>query len=123
MLITEVGFKSGRRWRSDIGGIEILEEGKRFVEYTKDGYGTEFCITEFQPYERYAFTMENGNMSGCWIGLFSVKGDVVSIDFTEDVTAKKMLLKPFVKGYLKKQQARYISDLRKIVEKNNEEKQ
>lgn len=59
-------------------------------------------------------------MSGCWIGLVSVKGDVVSIDFNEDVTAQMVLLKPFIKGYLKKQQARYISDLRKIVEKNNE---
>ena len=37
------------------------------------------------------------------------------IDFTEDVTAKKVLMKPFVKAYLKKQQELYVSDLKKAL--------
>lgn len=31
----------------------------------------------------------------------------------ETVTAKKLLMKPFVKAYLKKQQAQYVPDLKK----------
>lgn len=102
-------------WRSDISRIEILEPDKKFIEYTKDGYATEFCITSFEPQKRYEFDMNNSNMSGHWTGLFSVQNGMVHIDFTEDVTAKKLILKPFVKGYLKKQQAQYISDLQKKI--------
>ena len=38
------------------------------------------------------------------------------MEFTEDVTAKKFFAKPFVKGYLKKQQALYVKDLRKALQ-------
>lgn len=40
---------------------------------------------------------------------------MTTIDFIEDVTAKKMLIKPFVGAYLKKQQAAYVSDLGKAL--------
>ena len=33
--------------------------------------------------------MENDNMHGHWTGIFSSKGGVTTIDFTEDVTAKR----------------------------------
>lgn len=99
-------------WRSDLGKIEILEAGRKFAEYTKDGYVTEFTITAFEPYKRYEFDMENGNMKGHWIGIFSGTDERTVIEFTEDVTAKKILMRPFVKGYLKRQQGRYVEDLK-----------
>lgn len=99
-------------WRSDLGKIEILEKGRKFAEHTKDGYVTEFTITAFEPYKRYEFDMENGNMKGHWIGIFSGTDERTVIEFTEDVTAKKILMRPFVKGYLKRQQGRYVEDLR-----------
>lgn len=99
-------------WRSDLGKIEILETGRKFAEYTKDGYVTEFTITAFEPYKRYEFDMENGNMKGHWIGIFSGTDERTVIEFTEDVTAKKILMRPFVKGYLKRQQGRYVEDLK-----------
>lgn len=102
-------------WRSDIERIEVTEEGKRFVEYTKDGYATEFTITVFEPEKRYEFDMGNSNMRGHWTGIFSESNGVVSVDFTEDVTAKKLLMKPLVGLYLKKQQAMYIEDLKKAI--------
>ena len=105
-------------WRSDISRIEIIEPDKKFIEYTEDGYATEFCITSFEPQKRYEFDMNNSNMSGHWTGLFSEQNGMVHIDFTEDVTAKKLILRPFVKGYLKKQQAQYISDLQKKISGN-----
>ena len=100
-------------WRSDISRIEIVNE-KQFVEYTKDYYPTTFTITVKEPY-RYEFDMDNSNMSGHWTGIFNQLADGVEIDFTEDVTAKKVFMKPFVKGYLKKQQETYVNDLKKAL--------
>lgn len=103
-------------WRSDLGKIEIVNENQ-FIEYTKDGYATTFTITEKEPCKRYEFDMENGNMQGHWTGIFTKKGNSTELDFTEDVTAKKLFMKPFVKGYLKKQQQLYVSDLKKFLER------
>lgn len=101
-------------WRSDLGKIEVVDEN-HFIEYTKEGYATTFTVTAKEPYKRWEFDMENDNMKGHWIGIFTQKGEETEIDFTEDVTAKKVLMKPFVKAYLKRQQAQYVSDLRKAL--------
>lgn len=103
-------------WRSDLSKIEVLND-KQFVEYTKDGYTTTFTITVSEPLKRWEFDMENSNMSGHWIGIFTERNGQTEIDFTEDVTAKKLIMKPFVKAYLKKQQALYVSDLQKALQK------
>jgi hypothetical protein len=105
------------QWRSDLSKIEVLESGKVFMEYTKEGYSTTFTITAFEPMKRYEFDMENENLKGRWIGLFFSDGERTSIDFTEIVSTKKLWMKPFVKAFLKKQQAVYIEDLRLYLEK------
>lgn len=102
-------------WRSDLSKIEVVEDGKKFIEYTKDGYPTEFTITVFKPYKRYEFDMNNDNMRGHWTGVFSEENGMVTIDFTEEVYAKKAIMKPFVGMYLKKQQAAYLADLKKML--------
>ena len=102
-------------WRSDLAKIEVLSEEK-FVEYTKDGYKTKFTITVTELYKRWAFDIENDNVSGHWVGLFSGDENQCTVDFTEDVTAKRLIMRPFIKGYLKKQQQRYITDLKKALE-------
>lgn len=101
-------------WRSDLSKIEVLSD-KKFIEHTKDGFATTFTITVTEPYRRWEFDMENDNIKGHWTGLFTQKGDETEIEFTEDVTAKKLFMKPFVKAFLKKQQSRYISDLKKAL--------
>ncbi|MDU1006810.1 SRPBCC family protein [Clostridium butyricum] len=107
-------------WRSDLSKIEILEDGKKFIEYTRSGYATTFTITTFEPMKRYEFDMENDNMSGHWIGVFSKIDGKTEISFTENIIPKKWIMKPFVGMYLKKQQDTYISDLRKAVSGNLE---
>lgn len=101
-------------WRSDLSKTEILNK-KQFVEYTKEGYATTFTITTTEPYKRWEFDMENGNIKGHWTGIFAQKEGKTEIEFTEDVTAKKIFMKPFVKTYLKKQQSLFISDLKKAL--------
>lgn len=101
-------------WRSDLSKIEIVNENQ-FIEYTKEGYATTFTITSCELYKRWEFDMENDNMKGHWTGVFTQKDGKTEIDFTENVIAKKVFMKPFVKIYLKKQQALYISDLQKAL--------
>ena len=100
-------------WRSDLSKTEVIND-EQFIEYTKDGYPTTFTVTLVEPYRRWEFDMENSNMKGHWIGIFTAKADETEIDFTEQVEAKKLLMKPFVKSYLKKQQAQFVADMMKI---------
>ncbi len=101
-------------WRSDISKIVTLNENQ-FVEYTKNGYTTTFTNIVTEPLKRWEFDMENSNIKGHWIGLFSQEGNETIIDFTENITAKKLLLKPFIKTYLKKHQLTYVADLKKAL--------
>lgn len=99
-------------WRSDLSKTEVISD-EQFIEYTKDGYPTTFTVTLVEPYRRWEFDMENSNMKGHWTGIFTAKGDETEIDFTEQVEAKKLLMKPFVKSYLKKQQIQFVADIMK----------
>ena len=93
----------------------VVISDRQFIEYTKDGYPTSFTVTLVEPYRRWEFDMENSNMTGHWTGVFTVKGSETEIDFTEQVEAKKLLMKPFVKSYLRKQQTQFVADIRKAL--------
>ena len=101
-------------WRSDLSKTEVISD-KQFIEYTKDGYPTTFTVTIVEPYRRWEFAMENRNMPGHWTGIFTVQGDETEIDFTEQVEVKKLLMRPFVKSYLRRQQTQFIVDIRKAL--------
>ena len=101
-------------WRSDLSRTELLEKNQ-FVEYTKEGYPTTFTITSSVPYERWEFDMENSNMKGHWVGIFTPKEGKTEIEFTENVTVKKIFLRPFIKRYLRRQQALFVADLEKAL--------
>ncbi|WP_270525175.1 SRPBCC family protein [Longibaculum muris] len=109
-------------WRRDVASVEILDE-KTFIEYTPEGYQTTFTITVKDPFQRYEFDMENTNMKGHWVGVFAYHDGITTLDFTENVEAKKIFMKPFVKGYLKKQQTNYINDLKDILIQTNKMKE
>ena len=101
-------------WRSDLSKTVVISD-RQFIEYTKDGYPTTFTVTLVEPYRRWEFDMENSNMTGHWTGVFTAKGSETEIDFTEQVEAKKLLMKPFVKSYLRKQQTQFVADIRKAL--------
>ncbi|MEO1770696.1 SRPBCC family protein [Candidatus Enterococcus ferrettii] len=113
-LVTQL---ENSEWRSDIDRIDIIKEGKSFIEYTPTGYPTHFAVTKFQPPNFYSFTMNNDNMKGTWQGVMIAKGNCTQLKFTEEVYAKKIFLRPFVKFYLAKQQKQYVQDLKKYLEK------
>ncbi len=102
------------QWRSDLDRIEVISDSE-FVEYTKDGYATTFTITLTEPFKRWEFDIENSNMKGHWTGVFSFHNGQTEIEFTEEVTAKKLIMRPFVRSFLKQQQELYVSDLRKAL--------
>ena len=101
-------------WRSDLSKTEVISD-RQFIEYTRDGYPTTFTVTAMELYRRWEFDMKNSNMTGHWIGLFTDKGNETEIDFTERVETKKLLMRPFVKVYLKKQQTQFVADIRKAL--------
>lgn len=105
-------------WRSDLSKVEILSDNE-FIEYTKDGYQTKFTITNSEVCKQWSFDLENTSLTGHWKGNFTSKNGQTEIEFTEDVTPKKIIMKPFIKMYLKKQQLTYIEDLKKAVEDNS----
>ena len=99
-------------WRSDLTRVEVLDK-THFVEHTKSGWATNFTVTDCQPLRRWVFTMENGNMSGSWEGVFESAEDGAQLHCTETVNAKHWWMHPFVPSYLKRQQRLYLDDLRK----------
>ena len=99
-------------WRSDLARVEVLDES-RFVEHTKSGYATDFTVTACEPLCFWAFTMDNGNMSGSWEGTFESEEGGTRLTCTETVVAKHWWMRPFVSGYLKRHQKLYLTDLRK----------
>lgn len=105
-------------WRSDLDKINIVGDNK-FVEYAKNGFPTEFTITDCVPNNYYAFNIDNANMYGRWYGKFTTVNNNTVIEFTEELTAKKSLPKFLIKLYIKKQQKQYVKDLKNHILHNN----
>ena len=98
-------------WRSDLKDVRIIDEHS-FIEITKDGIETYFKITECIKYQSWIFEIENKNIKGTWVGKFYVEDDKTILDFTENVVSKKLIFKPFISLYLKRQQRIYFKDLK-----------
>ena len=98
-------------WRSDLKDVKIIDE-HNFIEISKNGIETYFRITECIKYRSWIFEIDNKNIKGTWIGKFYSKGDKTILDFTENVVSKKVIFKPFISFYLKRQQKIYFRDLK-----------
>ena len=101
------------QWRSDLAGLEILENGNAFMEISKNGSRTHFTITEKQIGSRYAFEMEGEWFTGQWLGEFSTVPGGTRVVFTEKIRMKRWplrLIAPLCLP-LKKMQKTYAIDL------------
>ena len=98
-------------WRSDLKAVKIIDE-HNFIEISKNGIETYFRVTECIKYQSWAFEIENKNIRGTWVGKFYSKGDKTILEFTENIVSKKLIFKPFISLYLKRQQKIYFRDLK-----------
>ena len=98
-------------WRSDLKDVKIID-AHNFIEISKNGIETYFRITECIKYRSWIFEIDNKNIKGFWLGKFYSKGDKTILDFTENVVSKKVIFKPFISFYLKRQQKIYFRDLK-----------
>ena len=102
------------QWRSDLAGVDLPQEGT-FVEHSREGIATHFTVTCADPCRRWEFSLENQRITGRWTGLFFPCAEGTRVRFTEQVQPKKWFLRPLVGGYLKKQQARFLRELRQAL--------
>ena len=104
------------QWRGDLSRLDHAGEDA-FTEYDKTGFPTRFTVTDRRPPSRWAFDVDNANLTGRWTGTFSPEGGGTRVTFTETVTVKKPWMRLFAKGYLRRQQARYLADLGRALER------
>ena len=104
------------QWRSDLSRLEHTGEDA-FTEYDKSGFPTRFTVTARRPTALWAFDIGNANLTGRWTGAFRPEGGGTRVVFTEHITPKKPWMRLFAKGYLRRQQARYLSDLERALER------
>lgn len=101
-------------WRSDLHRVEVLSP-TAFIEYDNQGHATHFTVTDTQPPHRWAFTMEGETFAGQWTGEFQPVPAGVRLTFTEEITPKRWWMALFLPVYLRRQQRRYLADLRRAL--------
>lgn len=111
-----VTSNSNYSWRSDIKRIEVLENGKEFIEYPYKGNETKFIIINKKEYSNYKFNMVNKMFTGACTGQFleTETGGTILI-LKEAIFIENPFLEVFSHLFLdlKKIQNTYISDLKK----------
>ena len=108
-LITD--YDSYTSWRSDLKMVDVVA-GRFFMETTRDNKRLMFTITRSEPFSLLCLDMKNDVLWGNWTGRLSEDKEGTILELTEEVYTNKLLLKPLLKGYLKRQQAIFIEDLK-----------
>ena len=101
-------------WRSDVVKVVIVDD-VTFEEYAKSGFVTRFFATRQERCNFWEFDIDNANIKGRRTGQFLVENGHTRVIFTEKVEAKKFFLHPFLRGYLKRQQSKFVADLEKFL--------
>jgi hypothetical protein len=113
------------KWRTDIKELEIIENGKGWIEYydMNKKYFTKFTLKEKEEYKLYSFNMENKKFHGNWIGKFiEINDNETKCIFTETIYIKNKIMNVLAKIFwnLEKIQGQYFKDLeKKLMETKN----
>lgn len=113
---------SNHEWRKDIQSIEIVDD-RNFIETDIKGYQVHFTIIEKEVNKIYKFKINGENISGIWTGIFKeIDDNKTEVHFIEDVSTNNVIMKLFLKSYLKKQQSNYIRYLSEYIHLINKKK-
>lgn len=83
--VTDVAGQA--RWRRDLQSIEMIEDGRRWIERTKDGDRIAFSLIERREQALFAIAYESERgFSGQWVGSFQADGGGAMLSMTETVT-------------------------------------
>jgi len=102
-------------WRTDIKSVEILPNGKDWIEYYDNGKFTNFILKKKIEYSEYIFEMENPMFTGFWTGYFyELESGGTKAVFTENIFIKNPIIRviSYLFWDLKKIQNVYIRDLK-----------
>lgn len=104
---------SNDTWRTDLDKIEVIDDS-HFIEYDKKGFPTTMTITKKKVNREYAFTLDNKNCKGNWIGKCqALPNGGCELYVKESMMIKPILLRPFsFLMNIKKFQDQYIRDLK-----------
>ena len=102
-------------WRSDLKSVDGVTDNI-FMETSKDNKRLMFYITQREPYSLLCFDMKNDVIQGYWTGKLSEADGKTILEMTEEAYTKKLLLKPVLNRYLKKQQNLFIEDLKRALD-------
>ena len=103
------------QWRSDLRRLDHAGDDA-FTEYGKSGFPTRFTVTDRRPTSLWAFDIDNANLTGRWTGEFQRAEGGAQVTFTEHITPRKGWMRLFTRVYLRRQQARYLADLRRALD-------
>jgi hypothetical protein len=79
------------KWHTGIYKIEMMENGKDWVEYydANGKYFTKFVLSYKEEYTLYSFDMDNKNFYGNWVGKFiEINNNETKCIFTETIYVK-----------------------------------
>lgn len=102
-------------WRSDLKMVDVVGD-KYFMETSTDNKRLMFYIIKSEPCSLLTIDFKNDILFGSWTGRLCKENEKTVLDITEELYTKKLLLRPFIKGYLKKQQAVFIEDMKRALE-------
>ena len=101
-------------WRTDLKEVEVISP-RQFIEHTKDGYSTYYTVTKMGYNQYWQRTFENENLEGFSLYTFIPKGNKTQFVMTEKARTSKLLMKPYVRNFLKGHQYHYIHNLKEAI--------
>ncbi len=110
----KITYLENYSWRSDLSNIEILSNDT-FIINPKSRNSTLCKITFTKLYRQWELKLENRHYFGIIKGFFTGDETHCIIEFDGSLSPKKILLLPFLKDILKKQQSNFIKDLKKAL--------
>lgn len=107
-------------WRSDIGRVEVSADGKRWIEYPKDGSTLAFRLVESRPAATFVIAYRSSlGFAGLWRVQLAPEGRGTRGLFFEEVTVPNPLLRAISRLASPPGQHLdvYLKDLRRVTER------